>query len=61
MSVGLDPRALQRDERGRAAIEEDAALLAHEEEAGVEAAAAAEGVAAADEGELHAPQSAFST
>ena len=52
--IEIDGRALQRHQRRRAAVDEEAAVGAAHQEAGIEPAAAAEGVTAADEGQLHA-------
>ena len=49
----IEPARLQRHRRGRAAIDQQRRLRGFQPEAGVEAAAGAEGIAGADDGEPH--------
>ncbi len=51
--VGRDPVAAHADERGGAAVDEKAGAAAFDQHAGLQAPAAAEGVAAAEKGETH--------
>ena len=52
-AVGLDAETLERDQRGRPAIDQEARFRCRHQEAGVIPAAAAEGVAAAEKANLH--------
>src|SRR5262249_7241794 len=50
----VDAETPQRNERGRTAVEQDAARAGLDEDAGLESATTAEGVARSDEGDAHA-------
>src|SRR5208282_3321300 len=51
--VAIDPKLVHRDQRGRAAIDQRVDALSYEMEAGIESPARAEGIAAADELQIH--------
>src|SRR5579863_3774326 len=52
-AVGIDALMFQRDEAGRAAIDEKAAARSGDEETGIESTATAERIAATDKSNLH--------